>query len=199
MVEEHSDRGVGRWRRVRTLRTLLQCRAKTSYPLFQLLSTHLLPILARPSTPEPKAAIPDTSAGSIRPSDTQLHHVLLTSHHLIAPSKRKDLNSLSSQLSLVGFAKVGHPGIIYAMGAREDLAEWVREVKSWQWLALRVRISPEPIDEADVGGKGRDSGARGGKGRGEWIELEKVGDAVEWMRRRGREKLLTDLGIGVGA
>lgn len=106
---------------------------------------------------------------------------------------------MSSQLSLVGFAKVGHPGIIYAMGAREDLAEWVREVKSWQWLALRVRISPEPIDEADVGGKGRDSGARGGKGRGEWIEMEKVGDAVEWMRRRGREKLLTDLGIGVGA
>ena len=137
----------------------------------------------------------DSPASSV----TQLHHVLLTSHHLIAPSKRKDLNALSSQLSLVGFAKVGHPGIIYAIGTRDDLVEWVREVKSWQWLALRVRVSPEPAGEGEASGRGKENGARGGKGRGDWVELEKVGDAVEWMRRRGREKLLTDLGIGVGA
>jgi hypothetical protein len=103
---------------------------------------------------------------------------------------------------LVGFAKIGYPGIIYAIGHKDDLAEWVREVKSWQWLALRVRIAPEPVkDEEGLEGRGKENGARGGKGRGEWQEVEKIGEAVEWLRRRGngREKLLTDLGMGVGA
>jgi hypothetical protein len=89
--------------------------------------------------------------------------------------------------------------MIYAIGAKSDLTEWVREVKSWQWLALRVRVAPEPVEEEEVGGKGKANGARGGKGRGEWVELEKVGEAVEWMRKRGREQLLTDLGYGVGS
>jgi hypothetical protein len=129
------------------------------------------------------------------------HHVLLTSHHLIAPSKRKDLASLSSQLSLVGFAKIGHPGIMYAIGEREDLLEWLREVKSWQWLALRVRIAPEPIPDDEgraKGDRGGDNGARGGKGRGEWSEVEKIGEALEWLRKEGRERLLTELGMGAG-
>lgn len=140
--------------------------------------------------------------GELQTSSPTPHHVLLTSHHLIAPSKRKDLVSLSSQLSLSGFAKTGHPGIIYAVGERDDLVEWLREVKSWQWLALRVRIAPEPLPgwitfTGSEGNKGKESGARGGKGRGEWLEVEKVGEAVEWMKDRGRERLLTDLGLGV--
>ena len=166
------------------------------YPLYQLLTAHFLPLLAPNPTSAPSSpkATPAAAMDDITP-----HHVLLTSHHLIAPSKRKDLLSLSSQLSLVGFAKVGYPGMIYAIGAKSDLTEWVREVKSWQWLALRVRVAPEPIEETDIGGKGKDSGARGGKGRGEWIELEKIGEAVEWMRKRDRDSLLTDLGYGVGS
>lgn len=166
------------------------------YPLFQLLTNYFLPLLAPSTAPSSPQSIKE-DLGFVK-DEERPHHVLLTSHHLIAPSKRKDLNSLSSQLSLVGFAKTGHPGIIYAIGSRADLIEWLREVKSWQWLALRVRIAPEPVEEEETGGKGKESGARGGKGRGEWVEVEKIGEAVEWMRQRGREKLLTNLGMGVG-
>lgn len=128
------------------------------------------------------------------------HHALLTSHHLLSSTKRKDLISLSSSLSLVGFAKRGHPGIMYATGSREDLTEWIREVKSWNWLALRIRMSAEPIPDQEEleTGRGGEEGARGGKGRGEWVELEKINEALDWLKIRGREGLLLDLGIGGG-
>lgn len=92
---------------------------------------------------------------------------------------------------------------MYAIGGREDLDEWIREVKSWNWLALRVRMTPEPTELAteDLGGKGKDAGARGGRGRGDWTELEKIAEALEWLKGRGggREKLLLDVGMGSGA
>jgi hypothetical protein len=60
-------------------------------------------------------------------------------------------------------------------------------------------MSPEPLDGEQVGvGRGGEDGARGGKGRGEWIELEKISEALEWLKRRGREGLLLDLGMGGG-
>jgi hypothetical protein len=120
---------------------------------------------------------------------------------LLSTTKRKDLLSLSSSLSLVGFSKMGHPGIMYAIGTQEDLGEWIREVKSWNWLALRVRMTAEPIgdgEELEVG-RGSESGARGGKGRGEWTELEKISEALDWLRVRGREALLLDVGMGGGS
>ena len=168
--------------------------------MFEILTSHFLPLLAAepPEKTAPSKADNQDSEGT---KSNGPHHILLTSHHLIAPSKRKDLHSLSSQLSLIGYAKTGHPGIIYAIGEYEDLVEWVREVKSWQWLALRVRIAPEPCEatQLEEGTRGKEAGARGGKGRGEWVEVEKVGEAVEWMRKRGREALLIQLGIGVGS
>lgn len=98
----------------------------------------------------------------------------------------------------MGFSKVGHPGIYYAVGDKDDLEEWMREVKSWNWLALRVRVGVEPIRDAEVEleGRGKESGARGGKGRGDWVELKKIGDALEWLKKRGREQMLLDIGIG---
>jgi hypothetical protein len=160
------------------------------------LTTHFLPLLAPSSptrTPSPVAA------EAISKEDNKPHHALLTSHHLLSSTKRKDLISLSSQLSLVGFSKTGHPGIYYAIGTKDDLGEWIREVKSWNWLALRVRMTAEPIDdEEEVVGRGSESGARGGKGRGEWVELEKISEALEWLRVRGREGLLLDIGMGGG-
>ncbi|EKC97737.1 hypothetical protein A1Q2_07936 [Trichosporon asahii var. asahii CBS 8904] len=131
------------------------------------------------------------------------HHALLTSHHLLSKTKRKDFIALSSQLSLTGFSKVGHPGIYYAMGTESNLKEWLKEVKSWNWLNLRVRVGIEPIpleyeerstvqDES----RGKEEGARGGLGRGNWVELEKISDALTWMRDRGREEMLTEIGIG---
>ena len=163
------------------------------YPLYQLLTTHFLPLLA-PSSPSPSPQ-PRTALEDDLP-DRRPHHALLTSHHLLAPSKRKDLQHLSSKLSLVGFAKTGHPGIMYAVGAKRDLEEWVQEVQTWQWLALRVRVTPEPVGEAEeVVSDGRKGQS---KGRGDWTEVTKINEALEWLKQRGRENILIDFGIGVG-
>lgn len=174
-----------------------------SYPLFQILTTHFLPLLA-PSSPARSTS--PVLHNEPKKQDDRPHHALLTSHHLLSPTKRKDFISLSSSLSLVGFSKTGHPGIFYAIGTKDDLEEWIREVKSWNWLALRVRMTAEPIDdepdhgfEEEVVGKGAENGARGGKGRGEWIELVKISEALEWLRIRGREALLLDIGMGGGS
>lgn len=123
------------------------------------------------------------------------HHVLVTSHHLLSPTKRKNFLALASRLSLTGYSKVGHPGIYYAIGDKEDLEEWLREVKSWNWLALRVRVGIEPTPEEQLS-RNHEDGARGGKGRGDWVELEKIGEALEWMRKRDKDKMLLDIGIG---
>ncbi|WVR06381.1 hypothetical protein IAU60_003412 [Kwoniella sp. DSM 27419] len=170
------------------------------YPLYQLLTTHMLSLLA-PSSPSPPPEVPCIPTPA-DPSSLKPHHALLISHHLLSSTKRKDLVALSSSLSLTGFSKTGHPGIMYAIGTLGDLEEWIREVKSWNWLALRVRVTPELIigEEGKESGKGRESGARGGKGRGDWTELEKINEALDWLRQRGpgRDKLLMDFGVGGG-
>lgn len=92
---------------------------------------------------------------------------------------------------------------MYAIGEKEDIEEWLVQVKSWNWLALKVRITSEPDPWYDPsseasrenGGEGAKAG-EGGKARGDWIELEKLSDALEWMRSRGKEKLLIDAGVG---
>lgn len=170
-----------------------------SYPLYQLLTTHILPLLAPPS-PSLRASSPPPIDTAVDTLSNTPHHALLTSHHLLSSTKRKDLISLSSSLSLTGFAKRGYPGIMYATGTKDDLTEWIREVKSWNWLALRVRMSAEPIPGAHElePGRGGEEGARGGKGRGDWVELEKINEALDWLKVRGREHLLLDLGIGGG-
>lgn len=145
-----------------------------------MLTEHFLPLLAL-AEPEPEEPI----TRQVSTSDTTLHHVLFTSHHLIAPSKRKDLKSLSSSHNLRGFGKVGHPGIIYAEGTEGDLDEFVREVKSWQWLALRLRVFEQSPGQVTPG-------------RGQWTEVEKIGEAVEWLRAIGKERLLLDIGMGSG-
>ncbi|WOO77410.1 RWD domain-containing protein 2B [Vanrija pseudolonga] len=165
------------------------------YPLYQMLTAHILPLLV-PNW-DALTTIQEQPSPPLGP--TVAHHVLLTSHHLLSPTKRKDFISLASELSLTGFSKIGHPGIYYAIGHRDDLDEWLREVKSWNWLALRVRLGIEPLpEEALGGGRGSESGARGGKGRGDWDELEKISEALDWLKKRGREQLLLDIGIGGG-
>ncbi|WWC88711.1 uncharacterized protein L201_003624 [Kwoniella dendrophila CBS 6074] len=169
------------------------------YPLFQILTTHFLPLLAA-SSPIKNTVTAEKTSITTDLKDNQLYHCLLISHHLLSSTKRKNLISLSSELSLIGFSKVGHPGIMYSIGRLKDLEEWIREVKSWNWLALKVRITPEPINE-DLGknkGKGGENGARGGKGRGEWKELEKINEALDWLksREKGREQILIDFGVG---
>lgn len=175
------------------------------------MTTKLLPLLA------PEAA--GTSAPQNQAQSDPLlsvppvpHHALITTHHLLSPTKKKLLHQLSSELNLVGFSKTGHPGIMYATGEKEEIDEWLVQVKSWNWLALRLRIACEPIpDEVLDGpqpkaqssnGEQRGSDSTTGvaksqtKARGDWVELEKVSEALDWMKKKGREKLLVDAGVG---
>lgn len=194
-MEGLGRRENGRARRGRGVSGLCSAWLTARYPLYHLLTTHLLPILA-PSSPSP----PSSPVVSTPDPPSTPHHVLLTSHHLLSPTKRKYLLALSSQLSLVGFSKTGHPGIMYAIGQHDDLVEWLKEVKRWNWLALRVRIGVEPVlgEPTEDGSKEKEDGARRGKGRGDWEEVEKINEALDWLRKRGREDLLFELGMGGG-
>ena len=97
----------------------------------------------------------------------------------------------TSELSLVGFAKVGHPGVIYCEGEKENVEEFVAKVKAMQWLALRVRF----VEDLEEEHQGEDDCKRGGR----WIELEKVGEVVQYMRDIGRDKYVLEVGLGAGA
>jgi hypothetical protein len=73
--------------------------------------------------------------------------------------------------------------------------EFVREVKGWQWLALRMRF----LEEVPEGvGRYLDDSEEDRKGerRSSWVEREKIGEVLEDMRVRGRERWFVDLGIG---
>ena len=171
------------------------------YPNYELLSLHLLPLLHEQGRGrdvgsgdaggrEPPINAETGNAVVVVVMEVQQYHVLFTSHHLVSPHKRRSLQEWSSALGLSGFAKVGYPGVIYAQGARDSVKEFAANVKSMQWLALRMRIV-EPVDDG-VGGTGyEDTG-----GKGMWREFQKVGEVVEEMKRLGREKYMIDMGIG---
>lgn len=95
----------------------------------------------------------------------------------------------SSQLNITGFAKVGYPGIVYCEGLQDQVEQFVANVKAMQWLALRVRFI-EPAPEASSAASGNECS------RGRWMELVKVGEVVEEMKRLGREKYVVEMGIG---
>lgn len=160
-----------------------------------------------------------------RPSTTELnpqaplseavYHVLFTSHHLVSPTKRRNLQKWASELSLHGFAKVGHPGCIYAEGLQADVEEFVAYVKAMQWLALRMRFC-EPLDAnryERLAGVRLHRATHGGDGdctlplfnnnnsiknatAPRWVEFERVGDVVDEMRRAGREAFVIEMGFG---
>ncbi|KAG7100156.1 hypothetical protein E1B28_001935 [Marasmius oreades] len=167
------------------------------YPVYELLSSHLMPMLhehaeaqslkistsTKPVSPSDSGKSAKTSAGS---RGQQSYHALFTSHHLISPTKRRNLQQWSSSLALSGFAKVGYPGIIYAKGEKENIEEFVENVKAMQWLALKLRFA-EPVGEGE--GEVEDGGRR-------WGEFQKIGEVLEEMRRIGREQYLIGMGIG---
>ncbi|KAM6497518.1 hypothetical protein JOM56_007991 [Amanita muscaria] len=158
------------------------------YPTYELLSTHLLPLLhehfesGTNVNDQEQQGNDDTEGASTGELEPEIYHTLLTSHHLVSITKRRSLQEWSSSLSISGFAKVGYPGVIYAEGKRDDVEEFVANVKAMQWLALRVRFI-EPLLE----GKMR---------RNVWKEFQKVGEVVQEI---GREKYVVEMGIGSGS
>lgn len=161
------------------------------YPLYELMSTHLVPLLheeaAAATAAETDRAPPeDVETSRSGHASSTPYHSLLTSHHLISPTKRRNLQQWSNQLNISGFAKVGYPGVIYCEGLQDAVEQFVANIKAMQWLALRVRfVEPAPQDAVTST-----------KPKRRWVELEKVGEVVEEMRRLGREKYVVEMGIG---
>ncbi|KAF8899421.1 hypothetical protein BD779DRAFT_1431526 [Infundibulicybe gibba] len=155
-----------------------------SYPMYQLISLQLFPLLhshLAEHTQDKRTAVP------VSPPQPAPHfHALFTSHHLIAPSKRRSLHEWSRSLSIRGFAKLGYPGIIYAQGHKHDVEEFVANVKGMQWLALKVRF----VEEVEIGD------TPDGTQDIEWKEFQKIGEVVEEMKAMGREEYVLSLGIG---
>ncbi|KAI0694453.1 hypothetical protein BC835DRAFT_1406453 [Cytidiella melzeri] len=161
----------------------------SEFPTYELIATYLLPRLHSDAGASRLHSTDNHCRDVVFPSIVTAppmryyYHALLTSHHLISPTKRKNMQQWSSQLRVSGFAKVGYPGCVYCEGEQEDVEEFVANVKAMQWLALRVRFV-EALPE------GLEEGRRG------WVELEKVGEVVEEMRRLGRECFVVEMGIG---
>lgn len=158
-----------------------------SYPLYDLISAHLLPLLH--DTRFVVAPEPPTQQASAAVEPAEKYHALLTSHHLISPTKRRHLQSWSSQQDITGFAKVGHPGVIYCEGIKDQVEEFVAKIRAMQWLALRLRFV-EPVPGREDGDEQPQPAKR------TWSEFEKVGEVVDEMRRLGREKYVVEMGIG---
>ncbi|PSR72035.1 hypothetical protein PHLCEN_2v12101 [Hermanssonia centrifuga] len=160
-----------------------ELQGNSEYLVYELISAHLLPLLHSESLHAVSSGAGDHPVADHPTSVEVAYHALLTSHHLISPTKRRNLQQWSSQLRIAGFAKVGHPGVIYCEGGKDNVEEFVGNVKAMQWLALRVRfIEPLP-------GKSEESERR-------WAEFEKVGEVVEEMRRLGRGNHIVEMGIG---
>ncbi|EPQ26159.1 uncharacterized protein PFL1_06367 [Pseudozyma flocculosa PF-1] len=69
----------------------------------------------------------------------EMKRSIFWSHHLIAPSKRKDFTSLCSELDVWGLVKIGYPGYLIFEGPIEGVEEMERRVKGMQWHALTLR------------------------------------------------------------
>lgn len=156
----------------------------SEFPIYELFSLHLLPRLHEYDGDKHSP----TSAGT--PSEIHAHrpeifHALLTSHHLVSVTKRKLMKGWSSDLHITGFAKVGYPGLIYAEGEKENVEEFVRNVKAMNWLALRVRFVEQVAAPAQTASSGD-----------EWVEVQKISEVLELMRKKGRESCVTNHGIG---
>ncbi|KAF8993094.1 hypothetical protein BDQ17DRAFT_161998 [Cyathus striatus] len=162
---------------------------EAEFPTFELISLFLLPLLHeehdQPSidleTIEPETPPPASSR--------ERYHALLTSHHIRSPHKIRSIKNWSSSLSITGFLKVGYPGVIYGEGTKENIEEFVDNIKNMQWLALRVRFL-EPLPEEVASRRPVVPGERS------WTEFQKVGEVVEEMRRIGREEYVVEMGIG---
>ncbi|KAL1749312.1 hypothetical protein HDZ31DRAFT_28102 [Schizophyllum fasciatum] len=168
------------------LRERLHVAAETEQPAYTLVALNLFPLLHEDA--EKQAHVSAAQDQPTVPPAPPLppYHALLTSHHLVSPTKRRNMQAWTAALGLSGFAKVGYPGVIYAHGARDAVEDFVGRVRGMQWLALRLRF----LEALPEGGEVEGAGER------RWGELQRVGEVVEEMRRLGREKYVTEMGIG---
>ncbi|XP_006453850.1 hypothetical protein AGABI2DRAFT_175617 [Agaricus bisporus var. bisporus H97] len=177
------------WRKIVIERVKGVAEAGGDFPLYQLLSSHLLPLLHEAKSKNDTSNTTSAEEQRIQVLPSTTYHVLFTSHHFISTTKRQNLSGWSSQLGISGFAKIGYPGLIYAEGSQDSIEEFADNIKAMQWLALKKRFI-EPLESTTCD---RDHQLSG------WKEFEKVGEVVKEMRRLGRGEYVLEMGIGAGA
>jgi Protein of unknown function (DUF1115) len=74
-----------------------------------------------------------------QPTKVEMLRVIFWTHHLKAPSKKRDMNKWCSELQVFGLVKSGYPGFLCFEGMREDVEEIVRRIKALQWHAITVK------------------------------------------------------------
>ncbi|PKI84019.1 hypothetical protein MVES_001939 [Malassezia vespertilionis] len=77
------------------------------------------------------------------PSDPQIvlmKRVIFWSHHLVAPSKRKQFAAWCPELHVWGLVKLGYPGFLCFEGEHGDVENMIQRVKRMQWHALSMRV-----------------------------------------------------------
>jgi len=60
-------------------------------------------------------------------------------HHIYSQTKRKNMIALGSEFDLTGFTKAGKPGVVVVEGTAENVKEFWRKVRSWNWQHIEVR------------------------------------------------------------
>ncbi|KAH0269724.1 DUF1115-domain-containing protein, partial [Aureobasidium melanogenum] len=108
--------------------------------------------------------------GNHQQHTSKIKRVVIWSHHLLATSKRKDIQAWSKELSLSGFSRPGHPGSIFVEGDEDQVDEFVRRLKQLRWQALQVR-GEETADKRICG-----------PGDGV-LEVEGLGDIAEALKK----------------
>lgn len=145
-----------------------------------------------------------------------MSRVIFWSHHLIAPSKRRDFVKWSSELSIWTLLKIGWPGYLVFEGKKQDVDEVVKRVKGLQWHAIMVRSEEEWTCEPKEGEDAAELERRalrscplastattappsqsGSKVRTTCEEVEGMSDIVERLRTAGlsEEELVDALGL----
>lgn len=93
------------------------------------------------SIPQPPSPdhIPSNQSKDDQSTKVEMLRVIFWTHHLKAPSKKRDMNKWCSELQIYGLVKSGYPGFLCFEGMREDVEEIVRRIKALQWHAITVK------------------------------------------------------------
>ncbi|PWN34898.1 uncharacterized protein FA14DRAFT_160309 [Meira miltonrushii] len=84
-------------------------------------------------------------------SKVEMLRVIFWTHHLKAPSKKRDMNKWCAELQVYGLVKSGYPGFLCFEGMREDVEEIVRRIKALQWHAITVKTeTPYSFEEKNT-------------------------------------------------
>ncbi|GAB7356285.1 hypothetical protein MBLNU459_g7090t1 [Dothideomycetes sp. NU459] len=129
---------------------------------------------AEPVSTAGSGKMSDQHAGTRRQPSHAIKRVVIWSHHLLATSKRRDIQVWSKELNLSGFARPGYPGAVFAEGDEDQVDEFVGRLKQLRWQALQVRAE-EKVDARVCG-------------NGEGVEeVEGLGDIAEALKKKDPE------------